>query len=216
MSTELQQRSPSPTPQPPLPSAPGPRATALQKLYADAIAHLLKTCSYPNFAACFPTPAQQVPGSMKVLHEQFTAKLGEVLRRNFDVILAERGVVGALNELDGLVEEARRRKGRSDAMGDGGQGRDGGVPIPPHTLPPNQLYLSHLAPALLAHQQDTKTRQTAVQADNAELLTRVLQQRREIAAMVQGLENVVADLDGSVAALGVDAEGLREEARGVE
>lgn len=108
-------RSPSPAPAPPLATAPGPRATALQKLYSDAIAHILKTCSYTNFAACFPTPAREVPGSMKALHQQFTEKLGEQLRSNFDEILAERGVVGSLNELDGLVEDARRRRGKARA-----------------------------------------------------------------------------------------------------
>ncbi|KAK5126624.1 hypothetical protein LTR85_009558 [Meristemomyces frigidus] len=216
MATELQapptDRSPSPTPHPPTASAPGPRATALQKLYADAISHVLKTCNYPNFAACFPTPAQEVPGSMKALHEQFTEKLGEQLRGNFEEILAERGVVGSLNELDGLVEEARRRKGR--AQGEG----EGGVPTPPHTLPAQQLYLSHLAPTLSAHSTEMKARQSALQAENADILARVLQQRKEISALVQGLENVVADLDASVAALHPEdlVDVLREEARDVD
>lgn len=106
-------RSPSPASRPPIPTAPGPRATALQKLYADAIAHVLKTCSYNNFSACFPTPAQHVPGSIKFLHEQFTEKLGESMRKEFDAILEDRHVVSSLNELDGLIEEARRRKGKA-------------------------------------------------------------------------------------------------------
>lgn len=110
-------RSPSPASAPPIPSAPGPRATALQKLYADAIAHVLKTCSYNNFAACFPTPAKEVPGSMKALHEQFNQKLGEQLKSNFDDILRERNVVGSLNEFDGLIDDARKR--RAKALEDG-------------------------------------------------------------------------------------------------
>ena len=105
-------RSPSPVTAPPVPTAPGPRAAALQKLYSDAIAHVLKTCSYTNFSACFPTPAAQVPGSLRLLHEQFTQKLGEGMRKEFGVLMEERRVVGCLNELDGLVEEARRKKGR--------------------------------------------------------------------------------------------------------
>jgi kinetochore protein NNF1 len=47
---------------------------------------------------------------MKMLHEQFTQKLGESLKSNFDLILESRDVVKGLNELDTLVEEARRRK----------------------------------------------------------------------------------------------------------
>lgn len=111
----VQSRSPSPVAAPPIQAAPGPRATALQKLYSDAIAHVLKTCNYSNFSSCFPTPAREVPGSLKLLHEQFTEKLGESMRKEFDAILDDRHVVGSLNELDGLIEEARRRKGRGDA-----------------------------------------------------------------------------------------------------
>ncbi len=113
MDTTLPSRSPSPASRPPIPTAPGPRATALQKLYTDAIAHVLKTCSYPNFSSCFPTAAQHVPGSLKFLHEQFTEKLGESMRKEFDAILEDRHVVGSLNELDGLIDDAKRRKGKS-------------------------------------------------------------------------------------------------------
>ena len=109
-SAEERTRSPSPLPPPPTALTPGPRATALLKLYSDAIAHVLKTCSLANFSACFPTPSAAVPEAMRQLHEQFTAKLGDQLRSCFDDLVEERGVVGRLNELDTLVEEARKRK----------------------------------------------------------------------------------------------------------
>ena len=111
------ERSPSPVAAPPIASAPGPRAAALQKLYGDAIAHLLKTCDYPRFAQCFPTPAKEIPQSLKGLHEQFNEKLGTQLRTNFDDIVRERNVVGSLNELDRLVDDAKRRKARAAEEG---------------------------------------------------------------------------------------------------
>ena len=113
------ERSPSPAPPPPVAAAPGPRATALQKLYGDAIAHVLKTCSYSNFASCFPTPAKQVPDSLRHLHEQFTDRLGASMRMNFDQILTERNVVPSLNELDGLIEDAKKRKTKAEDDADG-------------------------------------------------------------------------------------------------
>lgn len=116
-------RSPSPAAAPPVAATPGPRATALQKLYGDAIAHVLKTCNYANFSACFPTPAKEIPGQLKNVHEQFTDRLGETMRREFENILEDRHVVGSLNELDGLIEDARRRKARSIEEG-------GAVPVP--------------------------------------------------------------------------------------
>ena len=48
-----------------------------------------------------------------MLHEQFTEKLGDSMRREFDAIVEDRHVVGSLNELDGLIGEARRRKGKT-------------------------------------------------------------------------------------------------------
>lgn len=113
------ERSPSPVPPPPVAAAPGPRATALQRLYADAITHVLKTCSYDNFATCFPTPAKEVPDSLKHLHEQFTDRLGASMRMNFEQILAERNVVTSLNELDRLVEEAKKRKAKAQEEAQG-------------------------------------------------------------------------------------------------
>jgi kinetochore protein NNF1 len=110
---QIPSRSPSPVSKPPIPATPGPRASTLQKLYSDAISHVLKTCNYNNFSACFPTATQNVPGTMKYLHEQFTDKLGESMRVNFEGILEDRHVVSSLNELDGLIEDARRRKGKA-------------------------------------------------------------------------------------------------------
>ena len=50
---------------------------------------------------------------MRLLHEQFTEKLDQSMRHEFDLILDDRHVVPSLNELDGLIEEARRRKGKA-------------------------------------------------------------------------------------------------------
>lgn len=56
-----------------------------------------------------------------------------------------------------------------------------------------------------------------MQAENAEILQRVLQQRKEIESIMKGLENVVVDLDQSAAALKPeDIEELVDEAREVD
>ena len=71
----------------------------------------------------------------------------------------------------------------------------------PHALPAQQLYLAHLAPALSECSRDLQSRQEALQSENVEMLDRVMKQRREIGALLQGLESVVADLDSSVGSL---------------
>jgi kinetochore protein NNF1 len=64
-------------------------------------------------------------------------------------------------------------------------------------------------------------RQDALGKENAELAERILRQRAEIGRLLGGLESVVRDLSGSVAALqeGVEEgemEEMREKAREVE
>ncbi|KAF7186870.1 Kinetochore-associated protein NNF1 [Pseudocercospora fuligena] len=201
-------RSPSPIQPPPTPSAPGPRATALQKLYHDAITHVLKTCNYTNFSSCFPTPSRQVPGSVKLLHEQFTEKLGESMRKEFDSILAERNVISSLNELDRLIEDAKKRKSNSTGTE---------PPVPSHTLPARQLYISHLAPTLGKFSADMNSRQESLGRENEQIMERIIQQRKDIKRLLDGLENVVRDLNGSVDAMEPERlEELREEVREVD
>jgi kinetochore protein NNF1 len=180
----------------------------LQKLYNDAVNHILKTCSHSNFAACFPTPARQVPGSVKLLHEQFTDKLGQSMRSEFESILAERNVIPTLNELDRLIEDAKRRKAKAVEEGNGQK------PVPAHTLPARQLYISHLAPTLGEYEKGMRERQDIMARENAEMMERVQQQRRDIENLISGLENVVKDINGSVTALQPEQiERLRDETR---
>lgn len=204
-------RSPSPAQPPPTPAAPGPRASALQKLYNDAINHVVKTISYSNFSSCFPTPSNAVPGSIKILHEQFTEKLGESMRKEFEAILAERNVVPSLNELDRLIEDAKRRKARAL------EENNGQAPVPPHTLPAKQLYISHLAPTLGEYDKQMKERHDMLATENQEIMNRIMQQRNDIKSLIDGLDNVVKDLNGSVEALQPqEIEALRDENREVD
>ncbi len=104
--------SPSPPPPPPVAETPGPRASRLQEVFSTALTHTLKTCSYANFSACFPTPAKHVPESLQALWKQMNARIEELARGEFEDILRERDVVRNLNELDRLIAEAKKRKER--------------------------------------------------------------------------------------------------------
>ncbi|KAI9803692.1 MAG: hypothetical protein M1833_000604 [Piccolia ochrophora] len=179
----------SPSPPPPVQLTPGHRATALQKVFNEALAHTLRTCSYDNFAACFPTPAKYCASSLKALWRQMTEKMDELARSEFDDILKERNVIPSLNELDRLIAEARRRKARAT-------GND--EPVPSHTLPPEDILSAHLAPFLAQQQSQLNAKTQTVQSQNAQLMQTIEAQREEIRRMVEGLEAVVADLDGAV------------------
>ncbi|GAB7357740.1 hypothetical protein MBLNU459_g0395t1, partial [Dothideomycetes sp. NU459] len=129
---------------------------------------------------------------------------------NFDIVLKERAVVPALNDLDRLVEDARKRRARAEEQA-GGQPVK--APVPPHTLPPSSLYLSHLAPSLIEQRTALEARLATAQSENADLLQTVLQQRRDVEALLSGLDTIVADIDASNAALPYDdMMALTEEA----
>ncbi|KAL4996295.1 Nnf1-domain-containing protein [Aspergillus recurvatus] len=192
-------QSPSPPPQPPIAQTPGPRVTRLQEIYAQALARTLRANSYANFAACFPTPAKHVPASLENVWRQLNAKLEESAKAEFEEILAERDAIAQLNELDRLVGEARARRDAVVAVGENGNGEEG-ERVPPHTLPPDELFRAHLTPQLENAKAVLDGKIQATEAENLELAQRVQAQRAEIERLLAGLETVVADVEGAAAA----------------
>ena len=84
----------------------------------------------------------------------------------------------------------------------------------PHMLPPQSLYLAHLAPYLASTQSQLETELQAVQIENEQLAKGVERQRDEVERLVSGLEAVVADLEGANGAMSDATEGgeVRREA----
>ncbi|KAJ9622270.1 hypothetical protein H2203_006488 [Taxawa tesnikishii (nom. ined.)] len=115
--------------------------------------------------------------------------------------MQERNVVAHLNDLDRLVDEARKRKAKAEQEASGGPVE---APVPPHTLPASSLYLSHLTPSLQERQTALTTKLEKVQTENADILANILKQRQEVEALVAGLEHVVRDLDASLDAMPAD------------
>ena len=67
----------------------------------------------------------------------------------------------------------------------------------PHTLPPQSLYLAHLAPYLTSTQSQLEAELQTVQAENEQLAKGVEGQREEVEKLVSGLETVITDLEGA-------------------
>lgn len=103
------------TASPPLPekhvaATPGPRATRLRAVYAQALDHTLGKLGWDNFAACYPTVSSRADGVLRQVQGQMVAKLGEKCEKEFDNIMASRQVVPKLNELEGLIADASQRR----------------------------------------------------------------------------------------------------------
>ena len=110
MATATQDRSPSPAPPPPASLTPGPRATALSNIFMSALTHTIHTCSYANFAACFPTPARHAENTLQIVWKQIIGGIEEKSKREFEEIMVEKEVVYGLNELERLVGTAKARR----------------------------------------------------------------------------------------------------------
>lgn len=65
----------SPSSKPPIADAPGPRAQALCNAFEKALDNTLRRCSYENFAACFPTPAEYRSETLDAFWRDFVGRL---------------------------------------------------------------------------------------------------------------------------------------------
>jgi kinetochore protein NNF1 len=184
--------SPSPPPEAPIASTPGPRAARLQKVFAGALSSSIKANSYANFSACFPTPATYCPTALEGVWKQLNARLEEECTRDFEKILEERSVVEGLNQWDSLIEEARQKKDRSTGEGPG---------RPLHTLSGEELYAAHLTPFLQHAAIELASKLCDTQRQNQIMMDNIAKQRQEIQALVQGMDGVARDIEGSVAAM---------------
>lgn len=83
----------------------------------------------------------------------------------------------------------------------------------PHLLPPNAILAAHLHPALTAHQSQLNARLQTTQSQNALLYDEVRRQRAEIAALLDRLDAVVADVQVANDAFRPVADDLAAETR---
>lgn len=205
--------SPTPSPPPTTPQittpTPGPRATALHKVYTSALKSTLKANSYPNLASCFPTPAKYCPTALEGVWRQLNARLEEECLKDFEKILEERHTVEGLNTLDTLIVQARERKDR------GIEGESQGEAL--HMLSAQQLGEARMHGCLVQATNELEQKVEQSQNNNQAAVTRIKEQREEIEKLIGGLEGLVGDLEGAVQALeGIDGEELKAEAWDVE
>lgn len=154
-------------------------------------------------------------------------RLAELCNREFAAVLASRGVVGRLNELEGLVGEAERRRSEAAAASDNDDtsDEDGGdergangrrrkkkkgeekeaatkkkttkTVVPPHLLGADDIMRAHLAPHLAGQQSQMNAKLQNAQASNVVLFEQIQAQRTEMEGLLGALEKILADVDGA-------------------
>ncbi|KAJ8120194.1 hypothetical protein O1611_g10427 [Lasiodiplodia mahajangana] len=130
------------------------------------------------------------------------------LQKEFDSVQQSRNVVAKLNELESLVSEAERRRREA---GDGVE-----PPVPPHTLPPDEVLDAHLAPHLAQQQSQLNAKLQTTQAHNAKVFEDINRQRAEIESLVSLLEKVLEDVDSTNNMMHGVADDVARETRAIE
>ena len=94
----------------------------------------------------------------------------------------------------------------------------GFVPNRPHTLPPERLFLAHLAPYLTQTETELDGELKRLQAENEELVDGIQGQHEETERLVGGLETFIADLEraNEIMGNGVDGNGVKKEIANIE
>ena len=77
----------------------------------------------------------------------------------------------------------------------------------PHNLPPERLYLAHLAPYLRETEKQLEAELKALQAENEDMVEEIRAQGQEVERLLGGVEGVIADLEGANEAMGGVVEG---------
>lgn len=89
---------------------PGPRAQRFQEMFDLALSRTLTRISPDNFASCYPTIAAQAPHVLRQVQRAMVDRFAELCAQGFADALARYGAVAKLNELEGLVSDAERRR----------------------------------------------------------------------------------------------------------
>ncbi|KUI60541.1 Kinetochore-associated protein NNF1 [Cytospora mali] len=96
-----------------------------------ALSRTLTKISPDNFASCYPTVAAQAPHILRQVQRAMVDRFAELCAQGFGEALARYSVVAKLNELEGLVSDAERRRraaqrgGGNTAVNKKGKGREG-------------------------------------------------------------------------------------------
>lgn len=85
-------------------------------------------------------------------------------------------------------------------------------------LPPERLYLAHLAPYLMRTEKTLQAELKQTQAENDALALELQQQEEEVEHLIGRLEQVVKDIDGANGVMSevIEGEKLGSEAREME
>ncbi|KTW27618.1 hypothetical protein T552_02060 [Pneumocystis carinii B80] len=165
----------------------GLRAQRLQDLLDKSLGQTIKACSYEQIAKCFPTLAKNSPEVLKNVHEQVISFLRSSCDREFSIIFEERDVISRLNDLDGLINDAKSRQERGDPS-----------TVLSAFLSPEHIINSYLYPLMVKEHSVLKNQLETIQAQNDNFYEKISSQREEIMQLTTFMKKTIEELDLAV------------------
>ena len=83
-----------------------------------------------------------------------------------------------------------------------------------HTLSADELHSAHLTPYLQQAQDELSSKLQSTQAENAIIFGKINEQRAEMEQLLNGLDFVITDIEGSVDAMYTDEQSGFKELKG--
>ncbi|OZJ06940.1 hypothetical protein BZG36_00110 [Bifiguratus adelaidae] len=163
----------------------GPRAKKLRQILAKSVDMTLQNVSYDKLAQCFPQLHRDAPESLKAAHEQVNLFLMSTIEEEFETIIRTRELMGRLNELDRLIEEAKAGSARNGAYN-------------PDKVTPEASVRSQMVPLKRMELQRLRNELFRTEAENKDLMKEVKQRKEEASEATKVLKTLTDDFDKAV------------------
>ncbi|KAI9286222.1 Nnf1-domain-containing protein [Umbelopsis sp. AD052] len=174
----------------------GKRATKLNMLFEKYVERIIQSVSYAKFAICFSELDEQQHEALVMAHQQVCEYLEKSIREDFHSIVAERQLVEKLNELDKLVEEAKRSSNTVEAKRSGA-----GI-----VIEPEQALRARSIPLKQAELERLRKQHAELQGQNQHLMKSIVNQRDQLAGLCNNVSQSLGQFEQAVETASVLAD----------
>ncbi|KAG2179431.1 hypothetical protein INT44_006277 [Umbelopsis vinacea] len=165
----------------------GKRATKLNMLFEKYVERIIQSVSELD---------EQQHEALVMAHQQVCEYLEKSIREDFHSIVAERQLVEKLNELDKLVEEAKRSSNTVEAKRSGA-----GI-----VIEPEQALRARSIPLKQAELERLRKQHAELQGQNQHLMKSIVNQRDQLAGLCNNVSQSLGQFEQAVETASVLAD----------
>ncbi|KAI9137614.1 hypothetical protein BKA69DRAFT_880188 [Paraphysoderma sedebokerense] len=184
----------------------GPRFQKLQLSFNTALEKTLSTCSYEKLVSAFPQLSQDQPDALKSAHEQFIGFLRNSAMEEFKTILEKKKFPEKLDELDNLIDDAKKNNqvfDNTDAEN-----------INKLFITPEQSLLSRSIPMKQKEVERLKAEIAKMESQNKDLSASLIQNKKQVDELTQMVAGVIGNVEKTITMLSsVPVEEMKKQVK---